>query len=186
MKFFKRSDRPTVPVLSKAAAEERMVLDDPDVTLRAWEDQAGEYAEPESEERSDETPAETPEVPAEETRSDDTDSTVEERTNAFKAMDHANLCKQWVAGEPCVRPKGHDVPPGDAEDGHKPMCWGRKNGLPCNHPAGHEGDHEPVQVKSRSDETPAETPEAELSIDEARAMLDDKFGEELDLSIFDD
>jgi hypothetical protein len=185
MKFFKRSDRPTVPVLSKAAAEERMVMDDPDVTLRAWEDQAGAYAdpEPEPEQRSDETPAETPEERSEE------ELHVEERAKALKAMDNSKLCMRFHHGEPCVRPTGHPADgPGAAEGGHAGLCFGRKEGLPCNQHDGHDGDHTPITVASRSDETPAETPEtpqAELSLEEARKLAE-KFDEPIDMSIFND
>jgi hypothetical protein len=74
-------------------------------------------------------------------------------------MDHSKLCKQWVQGEPCVRPAGHPADGPNAQDGgHQPLCYARKSGLPCPKPMGHDGDHEPLDVKTRDaeDGTPEE------------------------------
>jgi HK97 family phage prohead protease len=192
MKFFKRTDRPSVvPSLDKVSVEERMVIDDPDVVLRSFEADAT-FIDPEPEQRSDETP-ETPEEP--EQREDAAEQpeerqprTEEEIRAIMKPKAPDSLCMRFHHGEPCVRPAGHAADgPNAAEGGHAGLCYGRADGLPCNQHDGHDGNHTPMHVASRDGEEatpPAETPEQALSVEEARKMLD-KYSDELDLSIFD-
>lgn len=157
-RFFSRTDRPSAPKLDKASAESRAV-DDQALAIRAWK-----YEE------DDEEYVETPDEPTDDaTTEENARPTDEEVRAALKNMGHDQICKQWVDGQPCVRPTGHD---GE----HAPLCWAQKAGMPCHMPQGHDGDHEPLNVKTRNDETPAEEPESDLDLETARAMLD-KFEE---------
>lgn len=127
-RFFRRTDRPSLPKLDVPSAESReesRVLDDPAVALRRWT-----YA-PEQSQDQEWTALEQRTVPDE-----------EELRAAMKNMSHEQLCQRWVSGEPCVRPDGHD---GE----HAPLCWARKAGMPCHKPMGHDGDHEPMHVMTR-------------------------------------
>ena len=134
MRFFKRTDRPSAPRLDKEAVEARgnalVPVDDP-AALRSWE-----YSEPEVREEES-TWSEERAIPTD----DEFNAFLDER--AMKSGDA--LCQRWVAGEPCVRPTGHD---GE----HKPLCWRRKDGLPCARPMDHDGDHEQMAVNSRDAE----------------------------------
>jgi hypothetical protein len=74
----------------------------------------------------------------------------EDEIRAAKGKEFGQMCRKYIAGEPCVRPAGHD----GHEDGSgcKGLCWGRHNGLPCNQEQDHEGPHTPIRVDSRSEE----------------------------------
>jgi hypothetical protein len=144
-RLFHRTDK--LPVIKKpeVSKEETRVLDDPAVSLRTWR-------------YDDVQPADEVWSEPDERIAPDED----ELRAALKSMDHSKLCKQWVHGEPCVRPAGHGPDgdgDGDGEDGgHRPLCYARKGGLPCPKPMGHDGDHEPMDVKTRDAEE-GETPE---------------------------
>lgn len=152
-RFFKRTDRPSTPSLDSASAEQReesRVLDDATDVLRSNSEVPDE---PESDEWTSLDERTAPD--AEETRA------------ALKNMEHGKLCKQWTDGQPCVRPAGHPAAPDEKvagakmgdEDGHAPLCWSHKSGLPCAKPLGHEGEHEPLNVKTRDAEDAADAPE---------------------------
>jgi hypothetical protein len=135
-RFFRRTDRPSVPVVTPSAAvnrEESRVLDDPAVALRRWV-----IAEEPAPEGDDMVPE------------DDRSVRTEDEIRAAKGKEFGQMCRKYIAGEPCVRPAGHD----GHEDGSgcKGLCWGRHNGLPCNQEQDHEGPHTPIRVDSRSEE----------------------------------
>ncbi len=134
MRFFKRTDRPSLPKAEPEAAELRMV-DDIAVAEKRWR-----FAD---EEPGDEAPA----------TDDATDSATEDDTDGERAMnDHAAMCKQYTDGEPCVKGTGHD---GD----HAPRCrsgeYGTGTACPCAKPSGHMGPHVPMAV---DDEQPQKGP----------------------------
>jgi Escherichia/Staphylococcus phage prohead protease len=161
IKFFKRTDRASLPKLDTQSAADRgeaRVLDDKATALRGWK-----YAD-------------GPTGPAfEETRDEISD---EEVRAALKGQDQ--LCRKWTDGEPCVKGAGHD---GDCTG----PCWNRSQGLPCCKPMGHGDDHEPMSIRTRSNEeegaetrdenAPAEERSEEpktLSPVQAMAMLAEK------------
>ena len=84
-KFFKRTDRPSVPSLAPAEAEQReeaRVLDDPATSLRSYEPK--------------DDPSFNEWTPDDERVAPDT----EEVRAAMKTMEHGKLCKQWTDGSP--------------------------------------------------------------------------------------
>jgi uncharacterized protein len=117
-RFFRRTDRPPVPVPEARGSE---MLDDPAVALRYRPDDG------EDEDRGLPEPERTAEeilVHAEETR----------------AMHNRDtMCRKYIDGEPCVMGSGHD---GDCTG----RCWSRPDGLPCAMAAGHHGAHTPMEV----------------------------------------
>jgi hypothetical protein len=116
-RFFTRTDRPSaVPAAEPAAVPDEMrVMDDPAVALRNWTYKAEPEAEPEED--------------------------AGEGDGERAMHDHAQMCKQFHMGEPCVLGAGHE---GD----HANRCRGGgfEHGLPCAMAEGHGGAHQPMSV----------------------------------------
>jgi HK97 family phage prohead protease len=140
-RFFKRTDRPSVPPLDTRSAQDReetRVLDDEAVAIR----RAAPVEEPAPE--GDYMPPE-----------DERSVRTEDEIRAAKGKEFAQMCRKFKDHEPCVRPAGHEG--NETGEGCKGLCYGRHNGLPCNQEMGHEGPHTPIRVDSRDNEgEPAE------------------------------
>lgn len=137
VRFFKRSDRPSVPSLDKESAEARMNDDDELPPTEAELDEQERQAEEAAAAAAAPEPSGDETTPAADERSAWSDEETRARRAALIA--HENLCRMWTHGEPCVMPKGHG-------DDHAGPCWGRVDGLPCNGPMGHGGKHTPMPI----------------------------------------
>jgi uncharacterized protein len=159
IRFFKRTDRPSIEVPKPDDSEIRMVDDKFDalfsggrVPTEAEVNAAIEEAEEVAEE------AATVNAATEENAFTDT----EKNETRAKLQAQEDLCRRWCHGEPCVKEPGH------ADDCAGP-CWGRVDGVACCKPDGHTDGHEPMSIRTRSAEgetEEAETREAETGADE--------------------
>jgi uncharacterized protein len=121
-RFFRRTDRPSVPAEPAAETRDSEMVDDAAVALRNWTF----ASEDTDEDRSAEEVHTAEEILA--------------HAEESRAMHNADtMCRKYVDGEPCVQGSGH---PGDC----KGRCYGRPNGLPCAMVQGHGGEHQPMAV----------------------------------------